>query len=52
MSAFLAGICFKSDNNICPPGSTVISADLAVVVAFVGIAGIGLLWLVFRSRRG
>ena len=50
--AFLAGICLKGENTVCPPGSTEISANIAVVVAFVGLAVIGLLWLGRRSRGG
>ena len=52
MAAFFAGICLKTDTNICPAGSTVISANVAVVGAFIGLALIGFLWLGFRSRRG
>lgn len=52
MIAFLAGICIKGDNTICPPGSTVIPAIAALVGALVGIALIGFLWLGYRTRRG
>jgi hypothetical protein len=50
--AFLAGICLKGDTTICPPGSTEIPANVAVIVAFVGLALIGFLWLGHRTRGG
>jgi hypothetical protein len=47
---FLAGICLKGDTTICPPGSTVIPANVAVIAAFLGLALVGFLFLGFRSR--
>ncbi len=52
MIAFLAGICIKGDNTICPPGSFEIKAVYALSGAFVLLAIIGLVWLGNRSRRG
>ena len=51
MIAFLAGICIKADNTICPPNSFEIKAIYALSGAFVLVALVGLFWLGNRSRR-
>jgi hypothetical protein len=51
MIAFLAGICLKGDNTICPPGSFEIKAIYAMSGAFVLLALIGLVWLGSSSRK-
>jgi hypothetical protein len=48
----LAAICLKGDTTICPAGSTVIPANVAVIAAFLGLALVGFLYLGFRSRGG
>ncbi len=51
MIAFLAGLCLKGDNNICPAGSTQIPAVYAASAGFLAIAVIGFIWLAFRIKR-
>jgi hypothetical protein len=51
MAAFLAGICIKTDTNICPAGSFQIKAIYALSGAFVLVAIIGLVWLGNSSKR-
>ena len=51
MIAYLAGICFKGDQNVCPPGSFVIPAVWALSGGFLLMAVIGFLWLGYRSKR-
>ena len=51
MVAFLAGICIKTDTNICPPGSTEIKAIYALAGGFILVAIIALLWLGNSTRR-
>jgi len=51
MTAFLAGICIKTDTNICAPGSFQIKAIWALGGAFVFVAIIGLAWLGNSAKR-
>jgi hypothetical protein len=51
MVAFLAGICIKTDTNICAPGSFQIKAIYALAGGFLFVALIGLLWLGNSSKR-
>lgn len=51
MVAFLAGICIKTDTNICPAGSTQIKAIHALSASFVLVAIIALVWLGRSARR-
>lgn len=51
MIAFLAGLCLKGDNNICPAGSTEIPAVFAASGAFLVLAIIGFIWLGFHTKR-
>jgi hypothetical protein len=51
MILFLAGLCLKGDNNVCPPGSYVIPAAFALSGGFLALAIIGFLWLGYRSKR-
>jgi hypothetical protein len=51
MAALLAGICIKTDTNVCAPGSFQIKAIHALAGAFVLVAIIGLLWLGNSSKR-
>lgn len=51
MIAFLAGICIKGDQTICPPGSTQIHAVYLASGGFLALALIGFFWLGYRSKR-
>jgi len=52
MIAFLAGICFKTGNTICPAGSKVIDPVVALVGGFVAVGLVGIIYLMIRGRRG
>jgi hypothetical protein len=51
MILFLAGICLKGDNTVCPPGSTVIPAIYALSGGFLALAIIGFIWLGTHTKR-
>lgn len=48
----LAGICFKTEGKICPAGSKIVEPFVALVGGFVVVGLIGIIWLMFRGRRG
>ena len=52
MLAIVAGICLRTEGKICPAGSTVIEPIQALVGGFVAVGLIGIIWLMFRGRRG
>jgi hypothetical protein len=52
MLIVLAGLCWKTADRICPPGSTLVEPVQALVGGFIGVGLIGIIWLAIRGRRG
>jgi hypothetical protein len=52
MIALLAGLCFKTQNTVCAPGSKEIDPIVGLVGGFVLVGLLGIIWLMFRGRRG
>jgi hypothetical protein len=52
MAALIAGLCWKTADRICPPGSTMVEPIQALVGSFIAVGLIGIIWLAIRGRRG